>query len=142
MSKNKQAILSGTFELTVPFYDTDPMGVVWHGNYFRYFENAREHLLASIDYGYRKMRLSGYVWPVIDTRVKYIAPLHFEQKIRVHTDMTEYENRLRFDYKIIDCQTNKITTKAHTIQVAVLEETGEMCFASPTILLEKLGISQ
>ena len=25
----------------VPFYDADPMGVVHHANYLRYFENAR-----------------------------------------------------------------------------------------------------
>ena len=35
----------------IPFHDIDPMGVVWHGNYFRYFEIAREALLNQIDYG-------------------------------------------------------------------------------------------
>lgn len=40
-------------ELTVPFHDVDMMGVVWHGNYFRYFEIAREALLNQFNYGYR-----------------------------------------------------------------------------------------
>ncbi len=34
-------------ELTIPFHDVDAMGVVWHGNYFRYFEIAREKLLGT-----------------------------------------------------------------------------------------------
>ena len=35
--------------LTVSFHDCDPMGVVWHGNYFRFFEIGREALLRSIN---------------------------------------------------------------------------------------------
>ena len=35
-------------ELTIPFHDVDMMGVAWHGNYFRYFEVAREALLNQI----------------------------------------------------------------------------------------------
>jgi len=38
-------------EITVPFHDADSMGVVWHGNYFRYLEVAREQLLKQFDYG-------------------------------------------------------------------------------------------
>ncbi|WP_368860434.1 acyl-CoA thioesterase, partial [Klebsiella pneumoniae] len=45
--------------ITVPFHDVDAMEVVWHGNYFRYFEIAREALLDQFDYGYRAMRDSG-----------------------------------------------------------------------------------
>ena len=48
-------------ELTIPFHDVDMMGVAWHGNYFRYFEIAREALLNQFDYGYRQMKASGYV---------------------------------------------------------------------------------
>ena len=54
-------------ELTIPFHDVDMMGVAWHGNYFRYFEIAREALLNQFNYGYRQMKASGYLWPVVDT---------------------------------------------------------------------------
>ncbi|GKX55887.1 hypothetical protein SOASR030_19990 [Leminorella grimontii] len=128
-------------EITVPFHDADAMGVVWHGNYFRYFEIAREALLKQFDYGYRQMKESGYVWPIIDTRVKYVSPLLFEQRIRVRARLTEYENRLRIDYVITDAESGKRTTKGYTIQVAVEEKSGEMCFVSPPILFEKLGVA-
>ncbi len=49
-------------ELTIPFHDVDMMGVAWHGNYFRYFEVAREALLNQFNYGYRQMKESGYLW--------------------------------------------------------------------------------
>ncbi len=129
-------------EITVPFYDADAMGIVWHGNYYRYLEVAREALLKQFDYGYRVMKASGYTWPIIDARLKYIKPLTFEQKIRVQANLTEFENRLRIDYQIFDIVTGQRTTVGHTIQVAVNDTTQEMCFVSPDILWEKIGISR
>lgn len=126
-------------ELTVPFHDVDMMGVVWHGNYFRYFEIAREALLNQFDYGYRQMKASGYLWPVVDTRVKYRDSLRFEQRIRVCATLEEYENRLRIAYQIVDATSGKRTTTGYTIQVAVEESSGEMCFVCPAILFERLG---
>ncbi|QBH98571.1 acyl-CoA thioesterase [Limnobaculum zhutongyuii] len=140
MNLNSDPRLSVDIELTVPFHDVDSMHVVWHGNYFRYFEVAREALLKQFDYGYRQMSDSGYAWPVIDTRVKYIAPACFEQKIRVNARLTEYENRLRIDYLIVDVASGKKLTKGYTIQVAVNQQNGEMCFVSPSILFDKLGV--
>ncbi|HGM6676324.1 TPA: acyl-CoA thioesterase [Serratia marcescens] len=127
-------------ELTIPFHDVDMMGVVWHGSYFRYFEVAREALLNQFDYGYRQMQASGYVWPVVDTRVKYRDVLTFEQRIRVRAQLEEYENRLRIAYQIFDVLTAKRTTTGYTIQVAVEEKSREMCFVSPDILFERMGV--
>ena len=107
-------------ELTIPFLDVDMMGVVWHGNYFRYFEIAREALLNQFNYGYRQMKASGYLWPVVDTRVKYRHPLTFEQRIRVRAHIEEVENRLRIAYQIFDAQTGKRPrprAKGHGIEI-------------------------
>lgn len=133
---------SVVIELTIPFHDVDSMGVVWHGNYFRYFEIAREALLNQFNYGYRAMKASGYLWPVVDTRVKYRAPLLFEQRITVKAKLEEYENRLRIGYVISDLNTGKRLSTGYTIQVAVDEKTNEMCFVSPEILFERMGITE
>jgi acyl-CoA thioester hydrolase len=127
-------------ELTVPFHDVDMMGVVWHGNYFRYFEIAREALLNQFNYGYRQMKESGYLWPVVDTRVKYRDVLTFEQRFRVRARLEEYENRLRIGYEIVDAASGKRTTTGYTIQVAVEEKSREMSFVSPDILFERMGV--
>ncbi|BCU53652.1 acyl-CoA thioesterase [Enterobacter kobei] len=127
--------------LTVPFHDVDMMGVVWHGNYFRYFEIAREALLNQFNYGYRQMRDSGYVWPVVDTRVKYRDVLTFEQTFRVRATLVEYENRLKINYEIVDASSGKRTTTGYTIQVAVDAQSKELCFVSPAILFERMGVT-
>jgi acyl-CoA thioester hydrolase len=126
--------------IVVPFHDVDAMKVVWHGNYFRYFEVAREALLGKFGYGYRAMEASGYAWPVVDTRVKYRQAVSFEQAIRVRATIVEYENRLRIDYVIFD-EAGRRTTTGYTIQVAVAIASREMCFVSPPVLLEKLGVT-
>jgi acyl-CoA thioester hydrolase len=127
-------------ELAIPFHDVDMMGVVWHGNYFRYFEIAREALLNQFDYGYRQMKTSGYLWPVVDTRVNTVI-LTFEQRIRVRARIEEFENRLRIGYEIFDAETGKRATTGYTIQVAVEEKSRELCFVSPTILFERMGVT-
>jgi len=127
--------------LSVPFHDVDMMGVVWHGNYFRYFEIAREALLNQFDYGYRQMKASGYLWPVVDTRVKYRDVLTFEQHFRVRARIEEFENRLKIAYEIFDAASGKRTTTGYTIQVAVEEKSREMCFVSPAILFERMGVT-
>ncbi|MDC9594599.1 acyl-CoA thioesterase [Xenorhabdus sp. IM139775] len=127
-------------ELTVPFHDADPMGVVWHGNYFRYFEIAREALMNQVNYGYREMRGSGYVWPVVDAKIKYRASVLFEQKIRVRATIEEFENRLKIAYQVFDAASGEKTTTGYTIQVAVSQETREMSFVSPDILFERMGV--
>lgn len=129
-------------EIAIPFHDTDAMGVVWHGNYFRYFEIAREALLKQFNYGYRQMQASGYVWPIVDTRVKYIAPVLFEQRIIVCAELEEYENRLRIGYRILDAESGITTTRGHTIQVAVDVDSKEMCFVSPQVLLDNIEGAQ
>jgi acyl-CoA thioester hydrolase len=65
------SMLSAEVVIRPEFHDLDPMQIVWHGNYMRYFETARTALLGLIDYDYPQMVASGYAWPVVDFRIKY-----------------------------------------------------------------------
>jgi len=132
------SIVFATVDLEIPFFDVDSMGITWHGNYIKYFEIARCALLKKIDYDYIAMLDSGYGWPVVDMRVKYIKPTEFKQQIVVAAFLIEYENRLKLEYLISDKNTNAKLTTGYSIQVAVDLETKEMCFSSPDILLHKL----
>lgn len=128
--------------IEVPFHDIDAMRVVWHGHYVKYMEVARCQLLQKINYNYFEMEESGYHWPVIDLRVRYAKPLKFQQKVRVISTLSEWENRLKVDYLFEDAETGARLTKGYTIQVAVDAENGEMLFASPNVFLQKLGLEE
>ncbi|NML59992.1 acyl-CoA thioesterase [Massilia sp. RP-1-19] len=131
---------SAETELTVQFFDLDPMQIVWHGNYVKYLEVARCAVLDSIGYNYEQMKESGYAWPIIDMNVRYIGSAKFAQRLLLRADIVEWENRLKIDYLVSDAETGKRLTRASTTQVAVDISNGEMCFVSPTVLFEKLGV--
>ncbi|GGB80985.1 4-hydroxybenzoyl-CoA thioesterase [Marinobacterium zhoushanense] len=126
--------------LEIPFHDVDVMRVVWHGHYAKYLEIARCALLDKIDYNCPQMETSGYAWPVIDMRIRYAQPLRFQQKIVVEATLVEWESRLKINYVIIDLESGQRLTKAYTVQVAVDVDSGEMLYASPSVLLQKLGL--
>ena len=130
---------SAEIRLTPAFHDIDPMEVVWHGHYVKYFELARCALLESFDYDYPQMRASGYAWPIVDLRAKYVRSARYGQRLVVRATLVEWENRLKIDYLVSDADTGEVLTRATSIQVAVDVATGEMCFASPNALLERLG---
>jgi len=131
-------MISAEVLIKAQFYDLDPMHIVWHGNYVRFLEQARCALLDKIDYNYSEMLRSGYAWPVVDLRIKYVRPVRFGQEVTARATLAEYENRIKIDYRIADLATGDVLTKAQTIQVAVDVASNEMCFESPAALTDRV----
>ena len=128
-------------EVVPPFFDVDSMDIVWHGHYVKYLELARCALLEKYDYGYAQMRASGYGWPVVDLRLKYVRPATFGQALVVRATIVEWENRLKLAYLIRDKATGAKVNAASSIQVAVDMATREMQYVCPRVLWERLGVS-
>ena len=130
-------MISATVALETRFYDLDPMSVVWHGNYARFLEEARSALLGKIGYDYLEMKASGFAWPVVEMKIKYVRALRFPQRFTVTATLEEYENRIRIGY-LLRGEDGKVTTRAGTTQVAVSIATGELNLVSPPELIEKV----
>jgi acyl-CoA thioester hydrolase len=137
--RETELALSVEVEQEVPFHDADPMGVTWHGNYFRYLETARSALLRHIGYDYAQMTASGYSFPVVDARVKYVKPTTFGSRLNIKATLEEYENRLKIAYLITDCGSGDAVTTASTTHAAVRADSGELCFRSPQVLIDKVA---
>jgi acyl-CoA thioester hydrolase len=133
--------LSHEIELSPAFHDLDPMDIVWHGNYVKYLEIARCALLQRFGYDVPQMRESGYAWPIVDMRLKYVRSIEYGQRVKVRAQIVEWENRLRIEYLISDALTGRKINTAWTIQVAVDMRTREMCFVCPPVLWAKLGVA-
>ena len=125
-------------DITVEFFDVDSLQVVWHGNYLKYMERARCALLDKIGYNYREMIASGYAWPVVDVRMKYVRPLVFGQSARVRATMVDYENRLKIAYLIYDPLGKGKIFEGYSVQMAVDAQTGQSCFATPKTALQRI----
>ena len=133
--------LTHEIELVPAFHDVDSMDVVWHGHYVKYLELARCALLDKFDYGYKRMRESGYSWPIVDLRMKFSRPAGFDQPLVVRAQIVEWESRLKMDYTIRDAKTGERLHRATSIQVAVDMATREMQYVCPRVLWERLGVS-
>jgi len=123
-------------EVRVPFYDVDSMCVVWHGHYVKYLEAARCALLDQLGHNYDAMRASGYVWPVIDVRLRYVQPARFGQRLTVRAELVEWQHRLKVHYLIVDADSGARLTRASTEQVAVCLANHEMQWQSPQVFLQ------
>jgi acyl-CoA thioester hydrolase len=69
----------------IAYADTDQMGVMYHGTYFRYFENARHDMLAGYGIDYADLEQSGIIMPVISATIEYYKPVFFGQTIEIET---------------------------------------------------------
>jgi acyl-CoA thioester hydrolase len=133
-----ETLLQSQIEVEVAFHECDPLGVTWHGHYLGYLESARSALLKCIGYDFRQMTVSGFAWPIVDLRIKYVKSTTFGQRLTVRAALEEYENRLKIAYTVADSASGEVVTTASTTQVAVVQARGGMCFVSPQVFLDKV----
>ena len=118
-------------DLDVSFHDVDMVGVVWHGHYLRYLENARWALMNQLGYGLDRMVASGFAWPIVELQAKYVSPARFGDRLRVRASLVEWESRMAVNYLVSRLGDGARIVRARTVQVAVDGSSGELQFATP-----------
>lgn len=126
-------------ELLVPFHDLDPVNIVWHGNYVKYLAHARDALMTRLGFSYPQMQECGFVFPVIDVRLRYLRPARLGQRLRIAAELIETDPRLVVRYLITDAQSGERILRGHTTQVPVDAHTGAMSYRAPDALLDRVG---
>lgn len=127
--------------MQVPFHDLDPMQIVWHGNYLKYFDTARESLFRSLGVDlYDFFRETGYLFPVIRSTVKYIEPLRYHDTFTCSATLMEITHKLVVDFEIRRTGTHTICTKGRGEQAAVKHPEMELCFEIPEIFRQRLQL--
>lgn len=134
----KQGTILAEVEVEVPFHDVDLAGVVWHGHYMKYLENARWAVMNRIGFGLDAMLASGFVWPVVGLEVKYIRAARYGERLRVRASIVEWEAKLVLNYLIVDAKDGSRIGRAQTTQVAVERETGTLQLVSPACLTDRV----
>jgi acyl-CoA thioester hydrolase len=124
--------VSTSVTLKVPYYDVDLMQIVWHGNYLKYFEVARQALFKK--YGVDMQHYpedTRYVFPVVRSMIKHIWPLRFDDEFICTAVLKEARVKIVLDFEIKLISNDKVCTKGWTEQVAVLLPEMEMSFQIP-----------
>ena len=108
--------LAHTAHIRVNYFDTDQMGVVWHGNYIKYFEMAREELFREAGLPYAELEKAGIMMPIVDVAVEYKYPAHYDEVLSVETRVAEPpRSRIRVEYVIANEQGETVVTGSTTL---------------------------
>ena len=71
--------------IRVRYAETDQMGVVYHGNYFEYFECARTESIRQLGATYHALEKSGISMPIREVHAKYLKPALYDEVITIKT---------------------------------------------------------
>jgi len=103
-------------QFPVRYYEADPMGVVHHSNYIRYFECARDEMIASWGYGVEKCAEDGIVFPVVSINMRF----HASAKIG--------------DVLKVTARIDKLPMAKLTVEQAVYNQNGTLCCSGTVVL--------
>lgn len=94
-------MIEATTEIRVRYAETDQMGVVYHGSYLPWLEQARIHLLDTLGVPYRELEADGFLLPVLEAHLKYKAPARFDDRVAVTARIPDPGNlKIRITYEV------------------------------------------
>ncbi|MCX6215939.1 thioesterase family protein [Spirosoma sp.] len=127
-----------TYDVTnirVRYYDTDQMGIVYYGNYARFYEIGRVEALRNLGLSYKAIEESGISMPVYDLNSRFIRPAKYDDLLTIRVSIPQMpKTRLMFAYEIFN-QEGQLLNTGQTTLVFVRTETGRPCTA-PAELVE------
>lgn len=123
------------YKFRARFYDADPMGVMWHGNYVKLCEDARCEFWRDAGYTYMQMRDDGFIYPIIKMEFKFIAPILFDDEVAVSIELLECDTIIKFSYRIKSLS-GALLAKATTSQAAVELDSKRTLYEIPPQLRE------
>jgi acyl-CoA thioester hydrolase len=116
-----------SINVRVRYAETDKMGVVYHANYFVWFEVGRCELLRSIGSSYRELEGTGVALPVIEAHCEYRSPARYDDDLQVKTwGALLSAARVEFRYEISRPTDGVVNAVGRTVHVAV-DARGRSC---------------
>jgi acyl-CoA thioester hydrolase len=106
-------------KVRVRYAETDQMGVVYHGNYFVWFEVGRVELMRALGVEYKKMEKEDDCHIVVaDAHCRYHHPARYDEELRVRTRIAESRNRLvKFTYELFRDSDGTLLATGHTTHI-------------------------
>jgi len=104
----------------VRYAETDQMGVVYHSNYFIWFEVGRVELMRSLGFDYKRMESDDDTYMVVaDAHCRYHHPARYDELLTIRTRIMQAKNRtLKFGYELFRQEDQTLLVIGHTIHVA------------------------
>lgn len=129
--------LTDRVEVLVRFNEADPLGIVWHGHYVRYFEDGREAFGNKYGIGYLDFYRRNIVIPIVHIDCSYKRSLRYGDRVIVETIFLPTEAaKLHFEYKLYNLDRNELVATGSSIQVFLDKETSALQLTNPSFFEE------
>lgn len=142
MPSNNNIEISFTSEIRVRFTETDPLGIVWHGNYIQYFEDGREAFGREHGISYLEQKANGYTSPIVKSSCEHKLPLRYGDVATIKTTFVPSRAaKMIFRYKIFNPQGQEVCI-GETTQVFLTED-GKLSLTMPEFFAkwrDKMGV--
>lgn len=122
------------FKYRVPYADTDQMGVIYHGNYAKYYEMSRTDAIRKLGLQYKKLEEKGFMLPILEIHSKFIAPAGYDEELTIRTIMREMPLvKWKVEAEIYN-EANSLIHKAEVTLVFMDKTTRRACRAPQEVL--------
>ncbi|MBZ8181022.1 acyl-CoA thioesterase [Oscillatoria salina] len=127
------------YPIKVQPHHTDYAGVVWHGAYLTWMEEARVECLHSIGIDFADLVALGCNLPVVELSLRYHLPLQLGTIALVRTRMGKMEGvRIHWDYQIQSRDRQQLYLTGRVTLVAVDREKGKIMRQLPSVVKNAL----
>jgi len=135
--------LSIKTEIQVRFSEVDSMGVVWHGNYVKYFEDGREFFGNKYGLNYYDFYNNGILTPLVKLECNFKKSLEYGEKAIIETKFINCEAaKLKYEYIIYKSSNMEVIATGMSVQ-AFLDENRELMLTIPPFFAKwkkKMGL--
>ncbi|HEU4555902.1 MAG TPA: acyl-CoA thioesterase [Chitinophaga sp.] len=118
--------------ILVKFNEADPLGIVWHGHYVRYFEDGREAFGEKYGLRYLDIFNHGYTVPVVKVECNYKRSLRYGDRVIVEV---KYEDtpaaKIKFTYRLYNPATGELVADGSSVQVFLDTATSSLQLSIP-----------
>ena len=89
-------------KVRVRYAETDQMGVVYHSNFFLYYEVSRAESIRELGYTYADMERMGIVMPVVEAQSRFLRPAHYDELLTIKTILKELplHHKIEFHHEV------------------------------------------
>lgn len=105
--------------IRVRYAETDQMGVVYHGNFFTWFEVGRVELCRHLGFEYKQMEIEDDSYIVVAAaQCRYKKPARFDEILIIRTRVTQSQRRtIHFGYEVVNQATGDLIATGETTHV-------------------------
>ena len=124
-------------EIQVRFNEADPLGIVWHGHYIRYFEDGREAFGNMHGLDYLKVYKLGFIIPVVSVQCDFKRSLRYGDKVIVETTFIPCEAaKLKFNFRLFNAATGELVATGSSVQVFLDKKDSVLQLSNPPFFEE------